>query len=49
MSDSFDIECFPSSQRASVMVVVVMVWYDMFYLLQMGFHPVAVVGKLVQK
>jgi hypothetical protein len=32
-----------------------MIWYDMIrydttrYLLQMGFHPVAVVGKLVQK
>ena len=29
-----------------------MLWYDLIYdiyLLQLGFHPVAVVGKLVQK
>ena len=27
---------------------LVMIWYDI-YLLQLGFHPVAVVGKRVQK
>ena len=39
------------SQFSKSKVVVVwygMTWYDV-YLLQMGFHPVAVVGKLVQK
>jgi hypothetical protein len=31
-----------------IIIIISMVWYDI-YLLPLGFHSVAVVGKLVQK